>query len=190
MKGRQLCGAMGIVIMAVSLYIARDLLRYAQSPGEVVVSSRWEEMGIVVELAGDPDHAGIYFLPEGSTLGHLLQKAGADDVVSFTGSTLAEVVRAGDRVTCDTTRHRVTIGDMSVATRLALDMPIDLNGATREELMLIPGIGPHTAGMIVELRKRRKTFFRVEELEEIPGMGKKRYNGIREHLYVQEPTCS
>lgn len=189
MEGRQLCGAIAIVIMAVSVYVARDLFRYAPLSGEPFASSP-REGEIAVELAGDPDHAGIYFLPEGSTIGELLREAEVDALSKFAENDRAGTVHAGDRVACDTVRYRVTMGEMSAATRLALDMPIDLNGATREDLMLIPGIGTHTAAKIVEVREKRGRFSRVDELEGMNGMGKKRYDGIRRYLYVKEPSCS
>jgi len=86
---RQLCGAIGIVIVAVSVYAARDVLRYVPSPGESAVSSQWEGAGITVELAGDRDHGGIYFLPCGATIGDLFREAGVDDVAGFRGADLA-----------------------------------------------------------------------------------------------------
>ena len=190
MKGRQLCGAIAIAIMAVSVYTARDLLQYARTAGETAVSTRWEGTEIAVELAGDPDHAGIYFLPEGSTIGALLREAGIDDPLKITANSPDRTIHAGDRVICDTARCRVTIGEMSAANRIALGMRIDLNGATRDELMLIPGIGLHTAAMIVELRERRGKFSRLDELKDVSGIGEKRYDGIRRYLHVKETSCS
>lgn len=190
MKGRQLCGTIAIAIMAVSVYAARDLLCSVRSAGETVVATRWEGTEIAVELVGDPDHAGIYFLHEGSTIGTLLREAGIDNPLRFIENIPDKTIHAGDRVVCDTDDFRVTIGEMSAATRIALGMRIDLNGAARDELVLVPGIGLHTAALIVEFREKRGYFSRLDELKDVSGIGEKRYDGIRRYLYIKESSCS
>ena len=48
---------------------------------------------------------------------------------------------------------------------------IDLNRATRGELMQVPGIGPQLADRIVIEREARGRFARVEELRDVHGIG-------------------
>jgi len=50
---------------------------------------------------------------------------------------------------------------------------IDLNAASPEELCLLPGIGPAMAGRVVELRRQRGRFSRVDELLDVRGIGPK-----------------
>lgn len=195
MKGRprairQLYGAVGIVIVVALVYVARGVLRYVPSAGIPAVSSRWEHSGIAVELAGDRDHGGIYFLPRGATILDLFDEAEIHDTSGFEGAVLAGVLRSGDRVTFDTDRYRVTIGEMSASTRLALGMPIDLNTATLEELILIPGIGRRTASKIVRFREKMGPFSEIEALKRIEGLGKKQYDKIKGHLFVGRPSSS
>ncbi len=188
--GRQIYGAIGIMIVVVFVYAARDVLRYVRFPGEPAVSSQWESSGITVELAGDRDHGGVYFLPHGATIRDLFREAGVDDIAGFRGTDLAGVVRFGDRVSCDTARYRVTIGDMSASARLALGMPIDLNKATLEELVLIPGIGRKTASKIVRFREEKGAFPEVDVLKRIEGLGEKKYDRIKGYLSINRPSCS
>lgn len=51
--------------------------------------------------------------------------------------------------------------------------PINLNTATAQELMQIPGIGEKTAEKILEYREYYGSFRTVDELTEIKGIGKK-----------------
>lgn len=50
---------------------------------------------------------------------------------------------------------------------------LDLNTATAAELERLPGIGPSLAARVVEHRRRKGRFHRVEELVEVPGIGEK-----------------
>jgi competence protein ComEA len=49
--------------------------------------------------------------------------------------------------------------------------PLDLNRASAEELMRLPGVGPAIAGRIVRARVERGGFRTVDELVEVSGIG-------------------
>jgi len=49
--------------------------------------------------------------------------------------------------------------------------PVDLNSATPDQLDALPGVGPATAGAIVEYRTRHGRFRTVDDLLSVPGIG-------------------
>ena len=53
---------------------------------------------------------------------------------------------------------------------------MNLNTATKEQLMVINGIGESFADRIIEYRESHGGFQSVEELRNISGIGEKRYN--------------
>lgn len=63
--------------------------------------------------------------------------------------------------------------------------PIDLNSATKEALMLLPGIGPKTAEKIIEKRIEMGGFRSVDELTEVKSIGKVRLGKIRKYAVVR-----
>lgn len=71
-----------------------------------------------------------------------------------------------------------------------LSEPLDLNAATLEELIDLPGIGPVLAQRILEYRERRGGFQSVEELLEIRGIGPKRLEQLRGRVRVQPPPLA
>lgn len=61
---------------------------------------------------------------------------------------------------------------------------LDLNRATKEELLSIPGIGPRTAQDIVDLRSRKGYFTKIEELLEVRGIKVKKLAKLSPHLTI------
>jgi competence ComEA-like helix-hairpin-helix protein len=62
---------------------------------------------------------------------------------------------------------------------------IDLNRATRAELMQVPGVGPQLAERIVAERDSRGRFARVEDLAGVHGIGDATLNKIRPWVTVE-----
>lgn len=69
-----------------------------------------------------------------------------------------------------------------------LTEPIDLNTATLDELIDLPGIGPVLARRIIEYRQAHGGFQAVEELLKIRGIGPKRLEHIRGRVRVGSPS--
>lgn len=56
---------------------------------------------------------------------------------------------------------------------------VDLNSADKELLMEVPGIGDKLARRIIEYREKQKTFYSIEELKNIQGIGNYKYERIK-----------
>jgi len=64
----------------------------------------------------------------------------------------------------------------------ALAYPLNINTATKEELMTISGIGEVYAERILAYREENGDFTALEQLTEIEGVGEKRLETWREYL--------
>lgn len=59
---------------------------------------------------------------------------------------------------------------------------ISLNNATKADLMRLPGVGEKTALKIIELRRQKGHFRKLEELKEVNGIGEKKFGKILPYL--------
>lgn len=62
---------------------------------------------------------------------------------------------------------------------------VNLNRASLEDLMRLPGIGPTLAGRILAFRSQRGRFTKIEELVEVEGIGPIRYKKIKDLVEVK-----
>jgi competence protein ComEA len=61
---------------------------------------------------------------------------------------------------------------------------LDLNQATERDLEMLPGIGAVLAGRIVKHRQGIGSFTRIEDLREVKGIGKKKFDKIKDLVRV------
>jgi competence protein ComEA len=61
---------------------------------------------------------------------------------------------------------------------------INLNTATKEELVALPGIGPAKAQAILDYRNSHGQFKSVEEVKDVKGIGAKRFEKLKGDLTV------
>ena len=61
---------------------------------------------------------------------------------------------------------------------------LNLNTATKEELIGLPGIGPAKAQAILDYRNAHGGFKSVEELKDVKGIGAKRFEKLKGELTV------
>ena len=64
------------------------------------------------------------------------------------------------------------------------DGRININLASRSELMDLPGIGSVLAERIIEYRKQNGSFIRIEDLRNITGIGERRFDAIKDMITV------
>ena len=126
----------------------------------------------------DPEFgSGFHSIHSGQLLGPLVEKELPRVAVLFAdqcrqtplekGTEIRLVRRPGSR------ERGCIVSPMPEGCRYLLGMPINVNRAREEELVLLPGIGPKLAKRILEVRESIGGFSSSEELLQVTGIGEK-----------------
>lgn len=81
-------------------------------------------------------------------------------------------------VVSSVSRRSVDTATSNEQERQSVVFPIDINRATSEELILLPGIGPVKADAIIRERERVGAFSRISDILRVSGIGEKTLEGI------------
>lgn len=139
---------------------------------------------IVVHVVGAVRKPGVVTLNERARVQDAVAAAGGLTARADPGQlNLAQVLLDGQQVRIGTRGRpagevRDGTGSTGSAEGTGTGSPgatLDLNSATAAQLDALPGVGPVTAQKILGWRTEHQRFTRVEELQEVPGIGPKTY---------------
>jgi competence protein ComEA len=142
---------------------------------------------VAVHVAGRVRRPGLVRLAAGSRVQDAIRAAGgvargADlDAVN-----LARKLTDGEQLRVPSHGRpapATTPGGGSAAAGSAPPGPLDLNTATAEQLDALPGVGEVTAGRIIAYRSAHP-FTTVDELLEVPGIGQRRFDQLKDLVTV------
>jgi competence protein ComEA len=134
---------------------------------------------LVVDVTGAVRRPGVYRMPMGSRVNDAVARAGgAAPRAHLEGINLAARLADGQQVVVP---ERVP-GGRAAAAAGAEEGPISLGTATVEQLEEIEGIGPVTAGDIIEFRDEHGGLASVDQLDQVSGIGPATMESLRERL--------
>jgi len=81
----------------------------------------------------------------------------------------------------------VTIPEASYS-RMIDNKTININTATRDRLTKLQGIGPSLAERIIDYRNLKGRFMEESEVMNVKGIGKKKYDSIKDNITIGEPN--
>ncbi|SEG60904.1 competence protein ComEA [Thermomonospora echinospora] len=141
--------------------------------------------GLIVHVAGKVRKPGVVTLPVGARVADAIQAAGGLRPGARTGSlNLARRVVDGEQLMVglpapSTPAVQPGAGPTAPQGTGAPGEPLDLNTATVEQFDTLPGVGPVLAQRIVEYRTRHGGFRSVEQLQDVTGIGERRYAELK-----------
>ncbi|MGQ9473363.1 MAG: helix-hairpin-helix domain-containing protein [Candidatus Caldatribacteriaceae bacterium] len=155
--------------------------------------SQERESIFIVQIDGAVTSPGIYQVREGTRLFEVLEMAkGATANADLSGLNLAQPVYDGQRISIpsrknpgqETLSFSTNLGDLLQTKRESLETTtpnrINVNTASLEELVTLPGIGEVIAQRIIDYRKQHGPFRQLEDLLGVQGIGPKKLEKIKD----------
>ncbi|OGO03440.1 MAG: hypothetical protein A2Y72_01900 [Chloroflexi bacterium RBG_13_53_26] len=161
-----------VALLVVALLSGSAVLIYRHAsrarPVEIDISSSTPAPPMEIYLSGSVASEGIYTFSPDTSLEDVLQRAGG---ASDTGEPIRVKV------------YVVPVDESPFGqTQDTQDTKVNINTASAQELETLSGIGPVKAQAIVDYRNENGFFRTVDELINVPGIGPKTLEGIRDQI--------
>ena len=163
---------------------------------------------ILVHVSGAVNKEGIYELKENSRISDAIEKAGGlKEEADIQDINLAYKLEDGMKIHIPTKQEKEDAkeknSDISSSSGIKVDKEdsiqndskdkggsnglntkVNINTATQAELETLPGIGSSTAMKIIQYRNEKGKFKKIDEVKEVSGMGKSKYEKIKNYINV------
>lgn len=147
--------------------------------------SKEEQEEIFVHLTGEIKDPGVISLKQGDRLVDAIQIAGG-----HTSNADMDNINLALKMEDEMKIHIPKIGEMKADYEIQGVMDggtkenlVNLNNATKEELMTLPSIGEIKAQKIIDFREKQK-FEKKEDLKNVSGIGDKTYEELEELITI------
>lgn len=148
------------------------------------------ETEIYVHVCGCVKKPGVYQLHFGARTQEAIDAAGGfSEKANQTAWNLAEVLQDGMQVyipskdeTKEALNEEQSLGkDLSASQK---EDTVNINTASKEELMTLPGIGESRADAVIACREEKGSFTSIEEIKDVAGIGDGIFNRIKDLITV------
>ena len=148
---------------------------------------------IVVHVTGEVNKPGIVVLKSNSRIADAINEAGgATKEADLNQINLAYILEDGQKIYIPNKNEKIdedeyitegngnNIGNNSQKE----GEKVNINEAMQTELEELPGIGPSLASRIIEYREQNGDFKKIEELQNVKGIGDAKYNDLKDKVTV------
>ena len=141
----------------------------------------------VVHVCGAVNRPGVYSFPEGSRVCDALNAAGGlREDASATWANQAALLSDGMQIVVPTEEEAqgLTAGDAGTAASQSGSGLVNINTASAEELMTLPGIGQTRAEAILAYRQECGRFETIEDIMKVDGIKEGSFEKLKSKITV------
>ncbi len=198
-----------IVIITIGAYILKTMNKEDKdiflSENEILNSvenggtDNEEENKILIHITGSVKAEGVVILNSGDRVIDAIEAAGGEkEDADLSKLNLAYILQDGEKlyvpsindteekvyVTAENGENVITEGAGNTDKVDGKKETVNINTATKEELMTLPGVGESTAIKIIDYRKSNGKFQKIEDIKSVPGIGDSKFQTMKEKLSV------
>ena len=153
-----------------------------ESSAAVSETAETEAAVCYVHICGEVYEPGVYALPEGSRIFEAVEAAGGlTDEAAEESLNLAGVITDGMQIVIISKEEAISRKEAEAAVSAGI---VNLNQASKEQLMTLPGIGESRAEDILRYRKEHGSFQTIEEIMKVPGIKDAAFQKIKDSIGV------
>ena len=183
-------GVLILVILALALGIRMKNLNSDDSQVEVSEATDTEvtTAEMYVDISGEVEDPGVYIVEDGTRLYEVIEKAGGlTEDANTDAINQAGYVEDGEKIVIPSedggNAISTDVASTSDGTTSSQNGLININTASKEQLMEITGIGEVTADKIIEYRKNNR-FKSIEDIMNVSGIGNAKFESMKSEITV------
>ncbi|MEW8955807.1 helix-hairpin-helix domain-containing protein [Clostridium sp.] len=141
---------------------------------------------ITVEIKGAVKKPGVYIMDKDSILKDLIYEAqGISEEGTIDNINQAEKLRDNSAYRVPKKgeeKSNVAMVSSAGGGGSSSDGKVNLNSATKEELLKLPGVGSATADKIIAFRESNGGFKSIEDIKNVSGIGESKFNNLKDKI--------
>ena len=151
-------------------------------PEPLSIETQADPPMIFVHICGEVNKPGVYELPEGSRIFEAVEAAGGfTEEAAEASLNLAQVISDEAQIVI------LTMEEAEEKARMEREQAagiVNINTASKEQLMTLTGIGESRAEDIIRYRSESGGFQSIEEIMNVPGIKESAYLKIKDSITV------
>lgn len=174
------------------IFIEEKVGSTAQVSGkkELDIQSMPIDKDITVYIDGEVRNPAVYKLKSGSRIEDLIKAAGGfKETADKTKINLAKKLRDEDYIYVYERKENSAAGSITVnssaPSAVQTEEIMNVNTATKEQLMTLPGVGEVTAQKIIDYREKNGGFNSVDDLMNVDRIGEKTLSKFRDKVDIR-----
>ncbi|MGO3017915.1 MAG: helix-hairpin-helix domain-containing protein [Anaerococcus sp.] len=137
-----------------------------------------------VHISGEINKAGVYEIEDNDRLEDLVNKAGGlTQNANLDSINLSMILEDQMRIIIPNINDPEKIIDQNPVVDSTTDEKVNINTASKEELMKLPNIGDKRADSIIEYRQNNK-FENIEDIKNVSGIGNNYFEQMKELIKI------
>lgn len=195
-----ICGIIAYAVMSNnSEYEEQDILEQNTIENKIENNIENEKRKIVIHITGQVKNPGLVYLDEGARIADAIKEAGGSTKdAALDKVNLAYVLEDGQKIYIPNKNEKISeiqyiitdsgenvLKDTGKESNVKGGIKkVNINSANQEELETLPGVGPALAVRIIEYRNSNGKFEKVEDVQNVKGIGDSKFTNIKEYICI------